>query len=113
VGEYTALQIRPKLALDESRHGGTLLACARKERLEMLADDLVEQCAFGLVPLILDGVAPSRDRVRALRPSKVGADSMQIARDGSFRYAETGQPVEHAAGRSAGNRRSLGFALRP
>jgi len=62
VGEHATLQIRAKLSLDESHYGGTLLACARKERLEVIADDLVEQCAFRLAPVILDGVAPARDR---------------------------------------------------
>jgi hypothetical protein len=84
VREHTAREIRPKLALDESRHWDTLLATARKERLELLADDLMEQCTLRLVSLILDRAAPWRDRCYAERSARmVPAASRTLRGSGS------------------------------
>ena len=68
-------QERAQLLLDEAGSGWvpTLRAC--EEGLEVLADDLVEQGSFGLVALVLDGGAPSQDRVLRRDRSKFGAAS--------------------------------------
>ena len=60
--QHTALEIGPQLALDESRHGCTVLSRIREERLELLADDFVEECLLRLVALVSGHGAPGRDR---------------------------------------------------
>ncbi len=71
----SAAQERAQLLLDEAGRG--LLSASRlcEEGLEVLAYDLVEQGSLGLVALVLDGGAPSRDRVLGGDPSKFGAAS--------------------------------------
>ena len=62
MGQHTALEIGPQLAFDESRHGCTVLSRIREERLELLADDFVEERLLRLVALVSGHGAPGRDR---------------------------------------------------
>ena len=69
-----AAQIGSQLLLDEARRGLLPASRAREERFEILADDLVEQGSLGLVALVLDGGASSRDRVLLGDRSNFGAN---------------------------------------
>ncbi len=71
----TAAKKSTELVLDEAGSGLVPALRTCEEGLEVLADDLVEQGCFGLVALVLDGGAPSRDRVLGGDPSKFGAAS--------------------------------------
>jgi len=54
-GEDAAVEIRPQLALDRGRQASTVRgprSCGGEERLEPLADDLVEEGLLGLAPPI-------------------------------------------------------------
>ncbi len=62
MGQHTALEIGPQLAFDEPRHGRTVLSRIREERLELLADDFVEERLLRLVALVSGHGAPDRDR---------------------------------------------------
>ena len=57
-----AAQIGTQLLLDEAGRGLLPASRASEDRLEVLADDLVEQRSLGLVALGLDGGVPSLDR---------------------------------------------------
>jgi hypothetical protein len=98
VGEHAALQISPKLALHESRYGSTLLASSGKEGLEVFEDHLVEQCAFRLVPLILDGAIPRLGPVLEEQMCKEGAGSTQIAGQEPFATTEGARPSKPPSG---------------
>ena len=65
--QHTALEIGPQLALDESRHGCTVLSRIREERLELLADDFVEERLLRLVALVSGHGTPGRDRRKGRR----------------------------------------------
>ncbi len=69
MGQHTALETGPQLALDESRHGRTVLSRIREKRLELLADDFEEERLLRLVALVSGHGAPGRDR-RGGRRSK-------------------------------------------
>ncbi len=70
-----AAQRGSQLLLDEAGRGLLQASRACEEGLEVLADNLVEQGSLGLVALVLDGGASSRDRVLHGDRSKFGADS--------------------------------------
>jgi len=63
VDQDAAVQIGAQFALYEAGDRRALLARAREKALEVLSNDLVEQCLLGLMALVLDGAMPSRDRV--------------------------------------------------
>ncbi len=71
----SAAEERAQLLLDEAGSGLVSALRACEEGLEVLSDDLVEQGSLGLVALVLDGGAASRDRVLGGDPSKFGAAS--------------------------------------
>jgi hypothetical protein len=62
MAENSALEKAPELALDEERQATLFLVGASEKGLQVALDDLVQQGLFGLAPLILDGLCPSRDR---------------------------------------------------
>jgi hypothetical protein len=62
MGEDSAANEGTELLLYEAGSGMLAASCAREEGLEVLANDLVKKGSFGIVTLVLDGVAPSRDR---------------------------------------------------
>lgn len=59
MGQNTTLEIRADLALDEASHGSTRGSGAREERLQILADDAMEERLLGLMALVTnrDGFA--------------------------------------------------------
>ncbi len=63
-----------ELQLDEARRGLLPATRASEEGLEVVADNLVEQGSLGLVALVLDGGASSRDRVLPGDRSNFGAN---------------------------------------
>ncbi len=69
-----AAQIGSQLLLDEAWRGLLPASRASEERFEVVADDLVEQGSLGLVALVLDGGASSRDRVLHRDRSNFGAN---------------------------------------
>jgi hypothetical protein len=62
MGEDSAANEGTELLLYEAGSGMLAASCAREEGLEALANDLVKKGSFGIVTLVLDGVAPLRDR---------------------------------------------------
>jgi hypothetical protein len=52
-GEHAAVEVGTQLSLHESRDGCTLLTSPGEERLELLANDFVEQRLLRLVALVL------------------------------------------------------------
>ncbi len=74
MGEQTTAQIGSQLLLDEAGRGLLPGSRASQDRLEVLADHLVEQGSLGLVALILDGVRPSGSGSTAAEASLVPAD---------------------------------------
>jgi hypothetical protein len=59
MGEHAALEVRTNLALDEASDGSTRRTGAREERLQILADDAMEERLLGLVAFVTnrDGFA--------------------------------------------------------
>jgi hypothetical protein len=55
MGEHTAFEVRPDLSLHEPGNGRTLPSRPSEEGFELLANDFVEKCLFGIVAFVLDG----------------------------------------------------------
>jgi hypothetical protein len=81
VGEDSAANEGTKLLLYEAGSGMLAASCACEEGPEVLANDLVKKGSFGIVTLVLDGVAPSRDRglQRDRGKSRVGLRGFLLA----------------------------------
>jgi hypothetical protein len=59
MGQNTALEIAPNLALDEAGDGGARGSRACEERFELRSDDLMEEGLLGLVAFVaVDGWEP-------------------------------------------------------
>ena len=59
MGQNTALEIAPNLALDEASDGGAHRSCVGDEGLELGSDDLMEEGLLGLVAFVaVDGWEP-------------------------------------------------------
>src|SRR6056297_756016 len=52
MGQNTTLEIRADLALDEASHGSTRGSGAREERLQILADDAMQERLLGLMAFV-------------------------------------------------------------
>ena len=60
--EYAAAEEGAKLLLDEAR-GGLRSACgARKEPIELFAEDSMKKSLLGFMAFVLGHMAPNRDR---------------------------------------------------
>jgi hypothetical protein len=65
--EDAAIEIGPDLTFDEASGGRPLLTRVGEEGLEVLLDDFIEKSLVWLVALVVDQVAPVRDRAGGMR----------------------------------------------
>ncbi len=63
LGKNAAIEIGADLAFNEASDGRPLLARVGEEGLEVLLDDFIEKSLVWLVALVVDQVAPVRDRI--------------------------------------------------
>jgi len=71
MGEYPALEIRAQLSLDEVRDGLTPLASFCEKRLELFADDSMEQRSLRLAAFVLGHANPVRASSTAHLPRRL------------------------------------------